>query len=703
MPMSNSKRINAVNVRLVVFIFVFSLVFLFNVTGTFANDQVDPWEVRVYKKAACTDEYISYRLDIGMRHKRVDVLPQGYEKKVGCVEVGSEVKVFLYHNRFWVALDKSPNRSPDWTFAQPTCSKCKLWSSTGKVNASSLIVFPKAAGEPKGVLLWDERWGLWGTEHIHMSFFPLPEVEQDKEARYPFLGDRELDKNANLVDAYDDNVEVTLYEERNYKGASLTLPGPNGWAVARGNFSKYGWSDRAASLVVRWKGPMLGLGPKNLFNTKQGYDLPGHDYKIFYTKYSSNACDSACFNDSKCLAYTWVKPGVKGPNAVCYLKSFVPNQIQNPNCVSGVRKGASVTRLFNVNEGIDLTGQDYKYMTKGGSDDCEKACVSDSKCVAFTWVAPGVKGPDAVCYLKSGVPNATKNSNCVSGIRKGASFTGLFNINQGMDIPGQNYKSFLGKGGYDECEKACGSESKCLAFTWVQQGVQGTNPVCYLKSGVPNATQDLNCVSGWRKGISVTGLFNINQDTDRGGQDYKKFWGKGGYDECEKACGSESKCLAFTWVKPGVQGTNPVCYLKSGVPKATQNPNCVSGVRKAILVKPVGGKTPPAREAIKVVATIPQQQAVTVGEMNIDRPGMNLENFNLPSPDPKLCQNACQQKTACKAWTYVKPGIQGQSARCWLKSGVPAPLQNNCCVSGVMTSQVKQVTPIPQPRMPIRR
>jgi hypothetical protein len=83
-------------------------------------------------------------------------------------------------------------------------------------------------------------------------------------------------------------------------------------------------------------------------------------------------------------------------------------------------------------------------------------------------------------------------------------------------------------------------------------------------------------------------------------------------------------------------------------------------------------------------------------ETNIDRPGMDYKNFNLSLPDPKLCQSFCQMDTACKAWTYVKPGVQGQSARCWLKSGVPAPRQNTCCVSGVMSSQIKKTTPIEQ-------
>jgi hypothetical protein len=83
-------------------------------------------------------------------------------------------------------------------------------------------------------------------------------------------------------------------------------------------------------------------------------------------------------------------------------------------------------------------------------------------------------------------------------------------------------------------------------------------------------------------------------------------------------------------------------------------------------------------------------------ETDIDRPGMDYKNFNLPSPDPKLCQSFCQLDTACKAWTYVKPGIQGPSARCWLKSGVPAARQNTCCVSGVMSSPIKKATPTKQ-------
>ncbi len=71
-------------------------------------------------------------------------------------------------------------------------------------------------------------------------------------------------------------------------------------------------------------------------------------------------------------------------------------------------------------------------------------------------------------------------------------------------------------------------------------------------------------------------------------------------------------------------------------------------------------------------------------EINIDRPGRDYKNFNLPYPDYNLCKQACENDTQCKAWTYVKPNtIQGKYARCWLKNSIPSPVKNSCCISGV--------------------
>lgn len=72
-------------------------------------------------------------------------------------------------------------------------------------------------------------------------------------------------------------------------------------------------------------------------------------------------------------------------------------------------------------------------------------------------------------------------------------------------------------------------------------------------------------------------------------------------------------------------------------------------------------------------------------EAGTDRPGFDYKNFDLVSPRAIVCQWQCQKdKVRCKAWTYVKPGVQGPNPRCWLKFVVPKPVKSNCCVSGII-------------------
>ena len=70
-------------------------------------------------------------------------------------------------------------------------------------------------------------------------------------------------------------------------------------------------------------------------------------------------------------------------------------------------------------------------------------------------------------------------------------------------------------------------------------------------------------------------------------------------------------------------------------------------------------------------------------ETGVDRPGNDYRDFDLATADPALCQQVCAREARCVAWVYVKPGVQGPKPRCWLKSTVPAPKPDSCCVSGV--------------------
>ena len=73
-----------------------------------------------------------------------------------------------------------------------------------------------------------------------------------------------------------------------------------------------------------------------------------------------------------------------------------------------------------------------------------------------------------------------------------------------------------------------------------------------------------------------------------------------------------------------------------------------------------------------------------VVEPGIDRPGGDYQNFDLANASPDKCRTSCQMNGKCLAYTYVKPGVQGVKARCWLKTSIPAARPNDCCVSEVV-------------------
>ena len=163
-------------------------------------------------------------------------------------------------------------------------------------------------------------------------------------------------------------------------------------------------------------------------------------------------------------------------------------------------------------------------------------------------------------------------------------------------------------------------------------------------------------------------------DSDRPGMDYKNFELDNPDPElCRDACANDPNCQAYTYVKPGIQGAKARCWLKKTVPPARSNNCCVSGVKTAQTEKP---KTPQGGGSWGISPSVSL-------ETDTNRPGQDYKNFELDTPDPGLCQKACANDPNCQAYTYVKPGIQGAKARCWLKKAVPQAKSNNCCVSGV--------------------
>jgi hypothetical protein len=278
--------------------------------------------------------------------------------------------------------------------------------------------------------------------------------------------------------------------------------------------------------------------------------------------------------------------------------------------------------------------------------------------------------------------------------------TGAAALEVNVDRPGGDYRSFdLASGRPEECRDTCAMEPQCVAFTFVNPGVQGPSARCWLKNGVPDPTPNTCCISGVKNAPAPVATAEptgappppvaeapppappvaappppapemagdrrgLEHDVNRPGADYTSFDLPQPHPHlCQEACMRDGRCRSFTYVKPGVQGPQPRCWLKGAVPAANADRCCVSGVKG-------GGWTAPAA-------------AASPFEMNVDRPGYDYQNFDLPQPRPELCREACLREGQCRAFTYVNPGVQGPSARCWLKMSVPPATPSDCCISGV--------------------
>ena len=66
-------------------------------------------------------------------------------------------------------------------------------------------------------------------------------------------------------------------------------------------------------------------------------DRPGADYRSFdLVTPSPETCQSTCMNEPQCVAFTYVNPGVQGPNARCLLKTLMAprRNITSRRCIT---------------------------------------------------------------------------------------------------------------------------------------------------------------------------------------------------------------------------------------------------------------------------------------------------------------------------------------------------------------------------------
>ena len=151
---------------------------------------------------------------------------------------------------------------------------------------------------------------------------------------------------------------------------------------------------------------------------------------------------------------------------------------------------------------------------------------------------------------------------------------------------------------------------------------------------------------------------------DRRGGDYTNFPIRNGDPAvCAARCERDPRCRAWSFSYPRTANAIATCWLKSQVPARTEDKCCVSGVRGAGVIEPRKGPI----------------------EYSIDRFGGDYRNLEIAADSAGApCKAACEADNKCRAWTYVRPGYIGASARCYLKDHITRPRSKPCCISGVV-------------------
>ena len=252
--------------------------------------------------------------------------------------------------------------------------------------------------------------------------------------------------------------------------------------------------------------------------------------------------------------------------------------------------------------------------------------------MAFLWHAESLGIP-----IRTEVPNFAISE--LRNIRVGAQPPDLF------EIPA-DYRRSEGRG------SAGGAGVPDAIAEMLSGGRRGATGTVNPPTGVTSGTAPV--VQGQRQAPTS---YQMEYRIDRPGGDYRDFeLPNADPKACAAACAREGDCKAWTYRKPGSAGEKAHCWLKNEVPSPAANNECVSGVK--------GGNA----EGL---------------EFNTNRMGFDFRDMDLPKADPKACQAACDRDAKCLAWTYVKPGIQGDRAHCWLKDQVPEPSEDESCISGI--------------------
>jgi len=143
-----------------------------------------------------------------------------------------------------------------------------------------------------------------------------------------------------------------------------------------------------------------------------------------------------------------------------------------------------------------------------------------------------------------------------------------------------------------QCKRLCSSDRRCKAWSSVliRQGsrsdrIATAHGRCDLKDAVPAAVSAATYVSGIKPGPRTvqrpSAVQRFEPRTNRPGNDYDQVELDGNDPrQCQRLCDEASRCQAWTWVTPGIQGEQARCWLKDAVPSPKTDACCVSGTKR---------------------------------------------------------------------------------------------------------------------------
>jgi hypothetical protein len=151
------------------------------------------------------------------------------------------------------------------------------------------------------------------------------------------------------------------------------------------------------------------------------FDRPGGDYqRTLVPSGDPIVCALMCERDRKCRAWSFHYPTSGADKAICWLKSTVPNRVENSSSVSGVRGAGVVERRDGKAEMFtDRPGGDYRSFDTSSDDGgaaCKAACEQDDKCRAWSYARPGYAAANATCFLKNQVKPPRRKPGVMSGV-----------------------------------------------------------------------------------------------------------------------------------------------------------------------------------------------------------------------------------------------------------------------------------------------